>query len=582
MSKKRRKIQTDKVVHFLQVFEDSNSCTWFVMPLYLEQSAYAFLRRYPECPTREMLCIVKLALQALRELHAEGASHGKLTMRNVLLVEQDGRVSVKLTNKASHIINTLIYRNITGANDTFSPTRFAKALKDYDVSLDPSLPPPESEEDESEISSSDTGTLSLGSAGTVLSLTDVVKKEERAKSATSKSGHGSVSLSGSSGANSTTARPRNSQADDVDPALQWTKIAKAEDIMAALKMLARIYELQKKRLKEARSSAKVLNEELGDWEDLLPHITSIDLSKSASDGVVLRTDKLPTLEELLRHKVFLSLDAERELANFLRKKRFIDQVSRSSGSSNSSNLLDRSRDGGKDVAMAAPLRTVVGWEQSAPFFSSPVNAQSSGRAMSPPNTPDIEEPPTPPEELLFVTSSKRERCLGKIEDAARKASARAPTSGAGSRRNRSSPRISGDRKAVSHLMQTNVLVNADQRKAPRALTTLFSSSPSAAPEEYNADWVCAFTVFFYNKTWLLWNATGCHCTTFEAGTGKWLWRSAKTGVIQNLSAPLYVRYLMQGYLGVLPPYWRLSSRAPFLQYLRFVSSHELAQQQDFI
>jgi hypothetical protein len=36
---------------------------------------------------------------------------------------------VKLTNKASHIINTLIYRNITGANDTFSPSRFAKALQ---------------------------------------------------------------------------------------------------------------------------------------------------------------------------------------------------------------------------------------------------------------------------------------------------------------------------------------------------------------------------------------------------------------------------------------------------------------------
>jgi hypothetical protein len=80
-------------------------------------------------PSREMLCIVKLALQALVELHAEGLSHGKLTMRNILLLEVDGNVSVKLTNKASHIINTLIYRNITGANDTFSPARFAKALQ---------------------------------------------------------------------------------------------------------------------------------------------------------------------------------------------------------------------------------------------------------------------------------------------------------------------------------------------------------------------------------------------------------------------------------------------------------------------
>lgn len=98
-------------------------------------------------------------------------------------------------------------------------------------------------------------------------------------------------------------------------------------------------------------------------------------------------------------------------------------------------------------------------------------------------------------------------------------------------------------------MRENVLPSqsggTDSRKK-KAIATLFSSSPpTQVGEEYVIDWVCVFMVFFYNKTSALWNSCKCDCTTFEAGSGKWLWRSTRTGLISNMSARLYMRHLLQ-------------------------------------
>jgi serine/threonine protein kinase len=248
--KRRRAIRTDKVVHFLQVFDDNNSCTWFVMPLY-KGSAYQWLRKYPEIPTREMLCIVKLAVLALAELHAEGQSHGKITMRNILMVEEGNKVSVKLTNKASHIINTLIYRNITGANDTFSPARFAKALQDYDLggvagfNSSGGKNADGSDGEESEFSSSDTntGTISFGTTA-LNTLAELVKKEERQlelQKQPDAQQHQHAQL----------PRPQPLHEDAVQH-MQWIKISKDEDIVAVLRMLARVYDVAQRRVKELR------------------------------------------------------------------------------------------------------------------------------------------------------------------------------------------------------------------------------------------------------------------------------------------------------------------------------------------
>lgn len=309
-----------------------------------------------------------------------------------------------------------------------------------------------------------------------------------------------------------------------------------------------------------RGSAKPtarLNEELGDWDDLLPFVASIDLTNNTSNKPQFvspqQRDKLPTLEEVLSKKVLRQLDAERELGQFLRKKKLIDSIQlqqSSSGSGNAATVLNSSGGASGSAATATPMRDSL----------SAIRALAA-TTLSPASTPDVEEPPTPPEEMQFVASSKREKCLAKIEETVRKSLKAGPSGtrlGSLSLGRKTSPRLSSvDRtRTVSHLMQQNLLAapsassqgpSAKKPSTARSITTLFSSSPpSGAGEEYNTDWVCAFVAFFYNKTWLLWNSSKCECATMEAGSGKWLWRSAKTGVVANLSARLYLRYLMQG------------------------------------
>jgi hypothetical protein len=56
--KLRRKIRSEKIVHFLQVFDDNNS-TYFVMPLYL-CSAFDLYSNDKEIPMKVLIAILKL------------------------------------------------------------------------------------------------------------------------------------------------------------------------------------------------------------------------------------------------------------------------------------------------------------------------------------------------------------------------------------------------------------------------------------------------------------------------------------------------------------------------------------------
>ena len=506
--KRRRKIKSDKIVHFLQVFEDpSSSCTWFVMPLYM-CSAYALTRKYLDLPAKILLCIVKLAIEALIELHEEGIVHSKLTMRNVLIVElPNDRYSIKLTNKTPYIINTLIYRSITGAQDTFSPSRFAKALKDYDGSPNPNFIPDESEDDGELSSSGYDTTPSYGS--TTGGLSDFFKKEEK----------------GSQSININNNNNNNNETDDYGMArrksLRWSKIGKAEDVLAVVRMLARVYDMQLRRLKQERGlnrSSKTLNEELGDWDDLLPFINAVGIGQQKMVENP-PPDKLPTLQELLKKKVLFSqADPEKELTFFLRKKKFI-QEEMSEGSSGSI--------------------------MSPPFMLQRESAVSSKRQSPSASPSDIEEAPTPPEEISFASGSKREKLLSKLEEASRRlkmsSKKSSPFVKAGS-----SPRGMTKQKSVFSLVPNIVNCVDKKKQGSRTLVTLFSASPPTPHmvEEFDLDWVCTFIVFFYNKTWLLWNNVTCTCSNMEAGKGKWLWRLQKTGQIVSLPARLYMRYLM--------------------------------------
>ncbi len=321
-----------------------------------------------------------------------------------------------------------------------------------------------------------------------------------------------------------------------------------------------------------------LNEELGDWDDLLPYLAPIDL-KNISKVSLLHYDTLPTLEELLQKKVFKVLDPERELFMFLRKKRFIDQV-HSSGSANSSASTSPASSGPGEASsrpslLDSSVKAISFRDSSGSSGGGDSRIASKQRPSTPPPGASAElqdEVPTPPEDLQFLAMSKvsklhqtqkwlqtpditmkREKCLSKLEDMCKKAfqknagvrmlsrslgrsssSAISPRGGGGSGSGGKAERIT-----MLQLMRENVLLNsplADPKKKKTAITNLFSSAASVAPailpvEEYSTDWVCAFVVFFYNKTLLIWNSCKCDCSTMEAGCHKWLWRSAKTGYL---------------------------------------------------
>lgn len=516
--KKRRRIKTNKVVHFLQVFEENN-CTYFVMPLF-SYSAYALTRKYPDIPAKILLSIVKLVVEALIELHKEGLAHGKVTMRNVLIAEEpEENYSIQLTNKASYIINTIHYRTITGAQDAFSPARYAKALQDYDSLPEANLlGDVETDEDDGELSSSDTSTTSM----TTGMLAELVKVEDR-----------------------TPNRPPPPSKKPA-PAITWTKIAKSEDVLAVLRMLARIYDMQVRRIKQERGSTRStrsLNEELGEWDDLLPFVTTINVGPSGGSSQVLMTtggpymEKLPTLEELLQKRVLSEQrDAKRELTNFIRKKKFADD------SRSGNNTVSISSSTSSVATLETPLRSSLRDSNRRVSISIPV-----------PPPVDIEEPPQPPEELAFASGSKREKLLQKLEEACKRNLKLLRKGAHRSFGRNSSPRLAS-LKTVLTLMQ-NVLNNPPSSMSPgeakkkgsnRSIASMFSASPPAQTntEEFNLDWVCTFVVFFYNKTWLLWSTCRCDCPTMEAGKGKWMWRSQKTGVVAALPARLYMRYLM--------------------------------------
>jgi hypothetical protein len=543
--KMRRKIKSEKIVHFLQVFEENN-CTYFVMPLYM-CSAFELSRANPEFPVRILFAITKLAIQALIELHAEGVIHGKVTMRNILITEkEDETYSITLTNKASHIINTVYHRLITGAHDSFSPQKSGwlnKTLLDYDSHADAGFEnTTETDDDDGEMSSSDTtGTISLElRQGT---LTEAVRKEAQKEARKSKAVN--------------------------NPIHKSAKIVKAEDIWAVLRILARIRDMQIRRaaagvispvaVKASRGSSagaaflsasggnnnnappsggtssfhnsgsvsfqSSSSEETEDfWSDLMPYIGGISVaSSSAADysEKMSTPERLPSLEELLTKRAFVNIaDPARELTQYVRRHKMAD--SRSPPLMRSSN--------------AVPSSTM---------------GRDSSRRLSIAKSAEIEDPPTPPEELSFAAGSKREKLLAKLEEACKRhAKAGRNKKASFASRTPSSPRMAHLRTSLVSLVQNVVTANETSgAKRKGGLAGLFANSSSPpvhmpSNDEFDADWVVVAVVFFYNKTWLMWNALNCTCHVMEAGKGKWLWRSAQTGVVAALTPALYVRYLM--------------------------------------
>ncbi len=527
--KMRRKIQSDKVVHFLQVFEENN-CTYFVMPLYF-CSAYDLTRLNPDISVRVLFCVVKLAIQALIELHREGAVHGKVTMRNILLVEQDAddSFSIKLTNKAPHIINTVYHRLITGAHDSFSPQKSGwlnKTLLDYDNGDGGFGDATETDEDDADQSSSDTtGTLSLEIRQG--SLVEAVKKEAQKDARKSKTSSGPIHKS--------------------------AKIVKGEDILAVLRMIARIRDMQVRRAATSvvgggkslpRGSSSSIGgnnnnllhssgsgEDSDDWADLMPLIGGINVSNSsggADDSEKMGgLERLPLLEEILSRQAFQRIkDPGKELTQYMRRQKISD--------SRSPPLMRSS----------ASVPNSVGRDSGSTRRQSSAQKQQQQQPVV-----EIEDPPTPPEELVFASGSKREKLLAKMEDACRRHVKATKSKKSFSSRNSNSPRQSHFKMSLRSLVQNAVAANeAQSSKKKSGLVSLFSTASSppahAVTDEFDADWVVAVVVFFYNKTWLMWNALGCTCATMEAGKGKWLWRSVHTGVVAALSPSLYLRYLM--------------------------------------
>lgn len=555
--RQRRKIKSEKIIHFLQVFEDSNSCTWFVMPLYY-CSAFALTRKYLDIPATILLCIVKLAIQALIELHAEGVAHGKLTMRNIMIVEdEDDRYSIKLTNKASHIINTLIYRNITGAHDTFSPSRFAKALQDYDASPDPNFVAEAESEEDGDFSSSDTTTTTTGTVSFTTTSMATSGFAEFLKSDEKRHASASARLSG----------PNN--------AMAWKRLQKSEDILAVVRLFARIYDMQVRRLKQERGStrsARSLNEELGDWDDMLPYIATVNVAATGSSSSVAmppsvsQIEKLPTLEELLTKRVMVSReDPALELTLFLRKKKMIEgmqsgqQASQSGAVSGTDSGRSSSGSSASQLASSSAGVALNGSTSAMKRVSIAVSASPNGGASN-----EFDDPPSPPEELSFASGSKREKMLNKLEEACKKGSRRMGISFGRSSAS-SSPRTSS-LKTVRTLMQ-NIFPGEKKKSGSRSITNLFSTTPPPAgpipQEEFNVDWIAAFIVFFYNKTFAMWSSVRCECHTMEAGKGKWLWRSQKTGVISNVPARSYFRFLMGAFHDSIFRANVLNSKLPF-------------------
>ncbi len=541
----RRKIKSDKIVHFLQVFEENN-CTYFVMPLYL-CSAFELSRANPDFPVRILFAITKLAIQALIELHGEGAIHGKVTMRNILLVEEpDETYSIKLTNKASHIINTVYHRLITGAHDSFSPQKggwLNKTLLDYESHADGGFDnTTETDDDDGEQSSSDTtGTISLELRQGV--MTEAVRKEAQKEARKSKAVN--------------------------NPIHKSAKIVKTEDIWAVLRILARIRDMQMRRTALSASGTAVKPVSRGSsatgglssgggnnnnnnvasvaggnsslnlsgsnssgggsedgedfWSDLMLYIGGISVaSSSAADysEKMSTLERLPSLEELLTKRAFVNIpDPARELTQYVRRHKLAE--------SRSPPLMRSS----------ASVPSTLG--------------RDSTRRTSLAKSAEIEDPPTPPEELSFVAGSKREKLLAKLEEACKRhAKAGRNKKSSFASRTPSSPRQAHLRTSLVSLVQNVLAVNeASTSKRKGGLASLFStasSPPAHAPsnDEFDADWVVAAVVFFYNKTWLMWNALNCTCHVMEAGKGKWLWRSVQTGVVAALTPALYVRYLM--------------------------------------
>ena len=561
--RQRRKIQSDKIVHFLQTFEE-HDCTYFVLPLY-SYSAFELTRVCPDIPARILLCVVKLSIEALMELHSEGAIHGKISMRNILIVEDlasrtslsgsEPRFSIKLTNKTPFIINTLYHRLVTSAQDSFSPQGFGKPA--YSAYSTPTAD--QTETDEEEMSSSDTtnttGPLSLdlfrsnSSPGGPVSLAETVRKEEER------------------------LQSSNGSKDEKQSSNRWirsAKISKGEDILAVLRMLARIRDMQLRRIKPpdrgfSRTSSSsvgvsVAEEQLDDWDDMLPFVSHIKVGPPKSDDdwmeEIEAMQKLPTLEELLS-KTILSMqtDPEGELTRFLVKKKILDEtllsprLLRVSASSSSASSSSSSSSLPTVATSATTLSSSISLVVAAPARDSSrpsaISRRSSGGS-------GLEGPPSPPTDLAFASGSQRERYLNKLQEASRRVVKMSAKKRSSITNRASSPR--GGSKTLSTLIG-NIMHSADERSSKRkgGLAGLFSSSPPPAtlstPTDgtehlYNFDWLCATIAFFYNKTNHLWIGTRCDCDRMEAGKGKWMWRSQKTGIVATLPASQYVVYLM--------------------------------------
>ncbi len=104
--------------------------------------------------------------------------------------------------------------------------------------------------------------------------------------------------------------------------------------------------------------------------------------------------------------------------------------------------------------------------------------------------------------------------------------------------------------------------------SPTSAVASGSGSAGALSEEFDVDWVCAVSVFFYNRVFSMIFEAKCACATMEAGMscippgfhffyvfckgkGKWLWRSVATGVVAALSPVLYSRYLFAAFYDVI-------------------------------
>jgi hypothetical protein len=514
--KDRSKIKSDKMVKFLQVFEE-NDCTYFVLPLY-NYSAFDLTRACPDIPARILICIAKMAILALVELHAEGAVHGKVSMRNIMLVEEEKndineiekKCFVKLTNKTPSIINTIYHRLITSAQDSFSPQGFGKYGNENFGE--------ETEDDEGEMSSSDnttTGPLSL----------DLVR---------SASGGGGI---GGAGLTDFVDREDKQKANTAAVMIKSAKVRKAEDIFSVLRMLARIRDMQLRRIKppdrgfSRSSSSSGVDAELDQWEDLLPYVGPIKVGPGQGgeeDWVeeLERIGKLPTLEQLLSKKIFRPHDdPARELGTFLRKKKVLDslgvapQLLNLSSSSNN-NMRSSMRDSNASNQMTT----------------------SRGSRIQSGSVKDLEDAPNPPEELAFSPGSRREKLLARLEDACKRLNKMSKKKSYSAR---SSPRVTSG-KTVGGLIRNNVTHSTSESGRKKGgLAGLFSNSPpTQVAEEFDLDWVAVVIVFFYNKTSLMWKAAKCECEVMEAGKGKWLWRSTRTGIVATLSPNLYFRYLM--------------------------------------